>query len=173
LPHRKIQKNCISSKWPCDHCASRRGSHLEHLATTAVQPHAQFVSSFFALQRFNVLNPVSHPVLAKSTMKRSSRSTGRTVSRVFNIGHGHRDAFFRCISRFVFFAAEHPCRALTCMHVVHSSHSMSSNTCFQLQLRCFTKCSKQLGSYITAHSKHTRFPTSVQHYWSEPFRLSR
>jgi hypothetical protein len=29
-----------------------------------------------------------------------------------------------------FFSAEHPCRALTCMHVVHSSHSKSSNTWF-------------------------------------------
>jgi hypothetical protein len=32
-------------------------------------------------------------------MKRSVRATGRSVARIFNIGDGHREAFFRCISR--------------------------------------------------------------------------
>ena len=37
--------------------------------------------------------------LTKKSMKRSVRATGRTVARIFNIGDGHREAFFRCISR--------------------------------------------------------------------------
>lgn len=85
-------------------CSSRTASSFgaannSHCPATALPCAPAFRKVYFSLCGWKRPCFPRWVYFSKAFMKRSSRSTGRTVARIFNIGNGHREAFYRCISR--------------------------------------------------------------------------